>query len=187
MILVGRRQFSVSRFHASQYPDSANLVVARGPVVRLHVTFERWLGGRRIEADAFIDPGADETILSLRWLQEQNEKGKYARPRTTLPDPRVREHYLLDEGATVEIAGCALALGTTRPVRVLAQPPMAGFEDMLLGRDFLAAHGLLFILDGQEEEFSLLFPVDDDNRQRRERILAALSEAPAPVRASPPK
>lgn len=178
MILVERRRFSVSRFHTSQYPDSADLAVARGPVVRLHVTFARWLGGRRLEADAFVDPGADETILSLRWVQEQNGKGRHARPRTVLPDPRVPEHCLLDEEATVEIAGCALALGTTRPVRVLAQPPMAGFEDMLLGRDFLAAHGLLFILDGQAEEFSLLFPVDEDNQQRRERILTALSVAP---------
>lgn len=55
---------------------------------------------------------------------------------------------------------------------------MTGFEDMLLGRDFLAAHGLLFVLDGQDEEFSMLLPLDDDNRQRRERILAELSDPP---------
>ncbi|KYF55053.1 hypothetical protein BE08_36285 [Sorangium cellulosum] len=178
MILLGRHRFSVSRFHAEHYPDTADSALARGPVVRLGLRFERWLGGRRIEADAFVDPGADETILSLRWIQEQGGKGSQARPRTTLPDPRERHHYLLDEGATVEIAGRTLALGTTRPVRVLPQPPMSGFEDMLLGRDFLAAHGLLFVLDGQEETFSMLLPEDEDNRQRRRRILAELSEPP---------
>jgi hypothetical protein len=143
--------------------------------VRLFLTFERWLGGRRLEADAFVDPGADETILSLRWVREQGGQGSHARPRTTLPDPRAPQHYLLDERATVEIAGCSLALGTARPVRVLPQPPMNGFEDMLLGRDFLAAHGLLFVLDAQDETFSMLLPADEDNRQRRERILAELS------------
>lgn len=53
---------------------------------------------------------------------------------------------------------------------------MTGFEDMLLGRDFLAAHRLLFVLDGEDEAFSMLLPADENNRQRRERILAELSE-----------
>ncbi len=175
MILLGRHPFDVSRFHAERYPETAKSPLARGPVVRLRVSFERWLGGRPLEADAFIDPGADETILSLRWILEQGGKGSQARPRTTLPDPRWRDHYLLDEGTNVEIAGCTLALGTTQPVRILPQPPMNGFEDMLLGRDFLAAHRLLFVLDGEDETFSMLLPDDHDNRRRRERILAELS------------
>ncbi|WP_437925383.1 hypothetical protein WMF37_40985 [Sorangium sp. So ce291] len=179
MILLGRHRFSVSRFHAEHYSATADSALARGPVVRLCLRFERWLGGRRLEADAFVDPGADETILSLRWIQEQGGKGGQARPRTTLPDPRERHHYLLDEVATAEIGGRALALGTTHPVRILPQPPMSGFEDMLLGRDFLAAHRLLFVLDGEEETFSLLLPEDEDNQQRRRRILAELSEPPA--------
>lgn len=175
MILLGRHRFGVSRFHAALHPESAGLPHARGPVVRLGLRFERWLGGRRLDLDAFVDPGADETILSLRWIHAQRGKGSHARPRMTLPDPR-EPHYLLDEGATVEIAGCTLALGTTRPVRVLPQPPMNGFEDMLLGRDFLAAHRLLLVLDGEEESLSMLLPADDENRQRRERIVAELTE-----------
>jgi hypothetical protein len=180
MILLGHHRFSVSRYHAEHYPDTARSALARGPVVRLSVKFERWLSGRRLEADAFVDPGADETILSLRWVQEQGGKGRHARPRTTQPNLREPHHYLLDEGATVEIAGCTLALGTTRPVRVLQQPPMTGFEDMLLGRDFLAAHRLLFVLDGEDEAFSMLLPADEDNRLRRKRILAELSEPLGP-------
>lgn len=175
MILLGRRGFSVSRFHAEHHPEMADSPLARGPVVRLGLRFERWLGGRPVEADAFVDPGADETILSLRWIEEQGGKGRHARPRMTLPDPR-EPHYLLDEEATVEIAGATLALGTTRPVRVLPQPPMNGFEDMLLGRDFLTAHRLLFVLDGEEETFSMLLSDDQENRHRRERIRATLTK-----------
>lgn len=95
MILIGRRKFSVSRFHAEHYPYTADSALARGPVVRLGLRFDRWLGGRRLEADAFVDPGADETILSLRWVQQQGGRGSHVRPRTTSPDPRARQHYLL--------------------------------------------------------------------------------------------
>jgi len=47
---------------------------------------------------------------------------------------------------------------------------MAGYEDILLGRDFLAAHGLLVVIDGEGHELSLLLPDDDDNRRRREDV-----------------
>jgi hypothetical protein len=180
MILVHRRPFSVSRFHERMHPDTAGSALASGPVLRVRLRFERWLGGEGRDADAFIDPGADETILSLRWIEELGGRGRRARPRVSVPDPHLPGHYLLEEEVKVEIAGCELALGTTRPVRVLAQPPMPGFEDVLLGRDFLAAHRLLLLLDGQDREFSILFPTDAENQRQREGILAALVEAPRP-------
>lgn len=179
MILVHRQPFSVSRFHEQLHPDTAGSALASGPVLRVQLRFERWLGGLGRVADAFIDPGADETILSLRWIQGQGGRGRQARPRVSVPDPRLPGHYLLEEGVNVEIAGCELALGTTRPVRVLAQPPMPGFEDVLLGRDFLVSHRLLLLLDGQDQAFSILFPADAENQRQRESVLAAL-EASAP-------
>ena len=63
----------------------------------------------------------------------------------------------------------------------MQQPPMAGYEDVLLGRDFLAERGLMLILDAQAEELSLLLPADDENRRRRADILTALSLPDAPV------
>ncbi len=175
MILAGRQPFTVSRYHGSQDPAMAASDVAQGPVLRLRLSFERWMGGRPLDAEAFVDPGADDTILSLRWILEQGGKGSRAKPRIALQDPGDPDSGLLDEGAAVEIEGRALALGTTRRVRVMSQPPIPGFEDILLGRDFLAAHGLLFILDGQDQTFSMLLPADEDNQHRRERILAELS------------
>jgi hypothetical protein len=181
VILVSRRRFGISHRHALEHPEAAAWAVARGPVLRVGLTFERWLGGRRLEADAFVDPGADQTCVSMRWVQEQGGKGKQAKPRTTLPDPELPDCYLLDERLTVEIDGHTLALGGAGRVRIMQQPPMAGFEDVLLGRDFLAEHGLMLILDAQGEEFSLLLPADDENRQRRADILAAVSLPNAPA------
>jgi hypothetical protein len=172
VILVHRHRFGVSRWHAREHPETATSAVARGPVLRLGLTFERWMGGRRLDADAFFDPGADETCLSARWVKEQGGRGKHAQPRVRIPDPELPG--ILDEGLVVEMAGCSLPFSAGR-VRVTPQPPMAGFEDILLGRDFLAAHGLMFILDAEDEEFSILLPVDEDNRRRRSDILAALS------------
>jgi hypothetical protein len=51
---------------------------------------------------------------------------------------------------------------------------MPGWEDMLLGRDFLSAHKLLLVIDGDEGRFSLLLP-DDDNCAARARVLDALT------------
>ncbi len=182
MILVARRAFTVSRYHRRVSPEMAASPLARGPVLRVRVRFEWWMEGRPIEADAFVDPGADETIFSLRWIAEQGGKGARARPWSFLAYPGDPDSGLLDEGATIEIGGRALELGMTQPVRLLSQGTpasvMNGFEDILLGRDFFAAHGLLFVLDGQDESFSLLLPADDDNQQRRKRILAELSPHP---------
>lgn len=178
MILIGRRPFAVSRYHERQNPEMAASSLARGPVFPLKIHFEHWMGGRLLDADAFIDPGADNTILSLRWILEQGGNGRWRTPRRAVQDPRDLDSGLLDEGATVEIGGRELALGAVQRVRVMSQPPMPGFEDILLGRDFLAAHGLLFVLDGQDGTFSMLLPIDQDNWQRRERILAELSPPP---------
>ena len=173
MILVARRPFGVSRFHQLTSPEMASSALARGPVLRLTLRFERWMGGRPLEADAFVDPGADQTILSMRWIRDQGGQGRHQAPRYALQHPGDPDSGLLDEAAVAQIAGQPLALGSTQVVRVMEQPP--GFEDILLGRDFLSAHQLLLVLDGKDEAFSLLLPADDDNQRKRERILGELS------------
>jgi hypothetical protein len=178
MILVHRQPFAVSEFHVRRNPDMAGTALARGPVVRVKIRFERWLAGRSLDADAFVDPGADDTVLSLRWVEEHAGRGRHARPRASTPDPQDPAYGLLEEDAFVQIGGSELALAAGRKVRMMAQPPMAGFEDMLLGRDFLVAHRLLVILDGHDEAFSILHPADEDNRRRRDRVLDAISEPP---------
>lgn len=184
MILVHRQPFGVSEFHVRQRPDTAGTALARGPVVRVTPRFEQWLGGRVIEADAFVDPGADDTVLSMRWVEEHAGRGRHAQPIFSTPDPRDLAYRLLEEEAFVQMGGCELALTTGSPVRLMAQPPMAGFEDVLLGRDFLAAHQLLVIFDGQDETVSILHPADDDSRRRRDRVLDALARPTATL--SPP-
>lgn len=173
MILVARQPFGVSRYHQLTNPEMASSALARGPVLHLTLRFERWMDGRPLEADAFVDPGADQTILSLRWIQEQGGQGRHQTPRYALQRPGDLDSGLLDEAAAVQIAGQSLALGTTQVVRVMEQPP--GFEDILLGRDFLSAHQMLLVLDGKDETFSLLLPADHDNQRKRERILKEIS------------
>lgn len=178
MILVQREPFRVSSFHHRCDPEMAVTRLARGPVIQVKLRFERWLMGKPLDADAFVDPGADETILSLRWILEQGGWGRHSRPRSTTPDPQDPAHCLLREAAYVQIGGRELALNAGRPVRLMLQPPMAGFEDVLLGRDFLVAHGLLVLLDALEGSLSILDPADEDNQRRRGLVHEAMSEPP---------
>jgi hypothetical protein len=143
-------------------------------VIGVKLRFERWLDGRSLDADAFIDPGADETYLSLRWVGEQAGRKRNLRPQASRLDPYEPARYRLEERSFVVMGGCELELSPAHPVLLMAQPPMAGFEDLLLGRDFLVAHRLLVVLDGAEETISILRPADEDNCRRRERVLDAL-------------
>lgn len=169
MILVRRRPFSISRYHVRERPSAETDPVAQGPILRVRIRFEHWFKERRLEADAFVDPGADVTSFSARWVQEQGGIKRRARPRCEVPDLDNPEHFRIVEAATIDIEGVELSLGDD--IRITPFTKTQGYEDILLGRDFLAAHKLLLLIDGQETTFSLLRPVDEDNQRRRRRIL----------------
>ncbi len=55
---------------------------------------------------------------------------------------------------------------------------MPGFEDIILGRDFLSQQKLLLVVDFDEQDFFdffVLLPEDHENQQRRERVRVALT------------
>ncbi|WP_437526576.1 hypothetical protein WME79_41235 [Sorangium sp. So ce726] len=174
MVIVQRQPFGVSRFftkHKGQ-PQEHEL----GLVVPVRIQFERWLGGKLLEADVFIDSGADCTLLSHRWLE--------ACWRTALPHEKPRLPLVSPEGwirekVAISIGGSVLEFppspqlawqvgGAERP----QFREMPGYEDLLLGRDFLRHYGILLVIDG--ENFSLLLPDDEDNQRRRDQVRRAL-------------
>ena len=174
MILVSHQPFGISDHHAGRDPDARDRPSARGPVLRVRIRFEQWMEGKSLEADAFIDPGADFTLISSRWIEGQGGIGEWERPISYANDLDKPDHFLLNESAFVEIGGVELSLGDA--VGITPSPTMPGYEDMLLGRDFLSAHHLLLVIDGEENTFSLLQPADEDNRGRREQIRRALDK-----------
>lgn len=173
MILTRRQPFGISRYHAREIPEASQNPIAQGLVVRVRVTFESWFNERYLEADVFIDPGADTTTFSSRWIQAQGGTRRRTRPRVSV-DLENADQYMLEESVSIELGGVSLLVGPN--VRILPPSVMPGYEDMLVGRDFLSAHRLLLVLDGQENTFSLLLPSDEDNRRRREQIHRALDE-----------
>ncbi|WP_437484666.1 hypothetical protein WME75_45490 [Sorangium sp. So ce1014] len=174
MVIVQRQPFGVSRFftqHSGQ-PQERDL----GLVVPVRIQFERWLGGKLLEADAFIDSGADCTLLSYRWLETC---WRAAFPDVKLRRPLIDPRGWIREKVSISIGGCVLELP---PSPQLAWQiggasrsdlrEMPGFEDLLLGRDFLRHHGILLVID--REDFSLLLPHDEENRRRRDQVRQAL-------------
>jgi hypothetical protein len=175
MVLVRRRRFGVSSFFLDQFGQPHEQEA--GPVLALHIQFERWLGGRPLRAEAFIDPGADCTLLSHRWLET---RWKEALPGAKLRRPVMSPRGYVRENVSMIIAGHRLDFP---PSPQLAWQPaggtqqadlreMSGYEDLLLGRDFLRHHGLLLVVDGGGE-FSLLLPDDADNIRRRDAVRRA--------------
>lgn len=96
MILVARQPFTVSAYHAELHPDASKHEM--GPVLRVGVRFRQWLKGREVEADAFLDPGADVTVLSARWVATLAEQ---CAPATDLQ----LDGDFIDEDVTVSIGG----------------------------------------------------------------------------------
>jgi len=178
MILVSRQSFGVSRYCAREHTEVALGENASGPVLRVRIRFDQWFKEKRLEADAFIDSGADTTLISSRWVTEQGGVKRRARPKSSVLDPERADHYLLEEEAFVEIGGIELSLGSG--LGILPAPALPGYEDILLGRDFLSRHRLLFVLDAGEATFSILKPSDEDNRLRRNQILRALDKSATP-------
>ncbi len=175
MILTHRERFGLSRYHRARRPDAAISLLAQGPILRLQIEFESWLDRTPQEAEAFLDPGADSSWVSMRWIRDCAQKAgtHIARPKL---DPRSR----IVERMHFHLAGKRLPIGDAgRPVRVGGQerdhgvPQMPGFEDMLLGRDLITQHQLLVLIDGDSHNFSILLPDNLENLTRRKRILSA--------------
>ena len=101
MLLVRRASLDVSRFfHESTGREPFE--EERGLVVRLRVRFAEWLPGE-LEAGAFVDPGADGTMLSHRWALSCRRE--IAVKRALIVEP----HPLLDvEGNIVETVSVAI-------------------------------------------------------------------------------
>lgn len=185
MILLHQQRFRVAAYHRKVDPEHADQSFAQGLVVPVEVTFEDWLDGRVLRAEAFLDTGADETVISLRWLSEQSEAAGSSRGTLPLTSPT----GTVEESIKLAVGGHRLDLGDPdRPVWIGAQgdevagiAEMAGCEDILLGRDFITQHGLLLLIDGADRSLSLLLPSDMANRDRRESIRRAFDPRhPAP-------
>ncbi len=71
MILLHRHRFGIAEYYRQAEPEQAKDALARGLVVPVELSFQLWLGGRRLRADAFLDPGADQTMISMRWISDQ--------------------------------------------------------------------------------------------------------------------
>lgn len=178
MLIQSEQLFRVAGYHRLKVPEDAVDDLAQGPIVTVEIEFEQWLAGRPLAAEAFLDVGADSTTISRRWIREQAEAAK-----ASTDEPKIAPDGLLIEQAFLTIGGLRFQLGDLdRPVVVAQQdegdgafPRMPGFEDLLLGRDFMTQHDLLVVLDGARRVFSILAPVDAANRQRRDRILATLT------------
>ncbi len=177
MILLHRHAFQTAGYHQQAAPQQVSESLAQGLVVDVELTFEEWLGTTPLRAEAFIDPGADNSILSYRWIREQQRAGGSEEHSK----PKIAPSGYLVENVDLGLAGQSLTLGDAeRPVWVgrqgedaTALPDMPGYEDLVLGRDFITQHGLLLLIDGEERTLSLLAPQDRANRELRDLILKA--------------
>jgi hypothetical protein len=178
MVLLHRHDFGMAAYHRREFPGDANEVLAQGLVLRVAIVFEQWLDASLLEADAFLDPGADSSLLSQRWIEEQAEAAQ-SEDRS----PAIDENGAVFEGVHVVISGHRLRLGAPDPLWVRAQnkevettPLMPGLEDLLLGRDFIAHNNLLVVIDGQQRQFSLLAPLDLENQKKRAQVLETFED-----------
>ncbi len=181
MVLVSGQRLGISRWNRTVRPQDEHNKSKQGLVLSVDVTFAEWLSGERISADVFVDPGADTTIISLRWLQAQGRRL-----------PKIDEWKRLSEPMHIHFSGaCSQAAGAEHEPFLLRQcpiypqsgggiqppqswkgrPQMPGLEDIILGRDFLGRHGIMLLLDG-DHSFSLLWPGDPDNQRHRQEALA---------------
>jgi hypothetical protein len=170
VILVSQKRFSVSAYHTEANPDHAARDQAKGPLIRVRVRFQQWLDGKEAEADAFLDPGADMTVVSARWIALLSER---LDPATDL----LLDGNHIDEPFSIGMGACDLPVPRTEVGPLLWSQPgdMAGYEDILLGRDFFEAHRLLIVFDGESRDFSVLLPDDHENQRRRDQVRLAIS------------
>lgn len=183
MLLVDRRPFDLAQYHKVSNKEAAGDPSARGLVITLGVSFEDWRGGKSISADVFLDPGADRTMFSWRWLIEKAKANQDDRPEHDL-GWRISERVSLvlggrrlDVPEVEKTFGCLRGQGADCPPwledvrwRTCGLP---GFEDALIGRDFLVHNRCFLGIDGRRSEFSLLLPDDEENQKRYKNVLLA--------------
>ncbi len=180
MIVRHGQRFRVAGYHRKINPEHASAELSQGLVLGVRLAFEFWLDEKPLEAEAFLDPGADHTIISRRWISDQA-----ANNAATKPTPRIDPEGILLEQVSLSIGAWSARLGAAgNPVWLFEQDygpedtsPLPGYEDILLGRDFLSQHGLLVVVDGKTRTFSILAPNDSENRRRRDRILSLLTSS----------
>src|SRR4051812_32256831 len=102
MVLVRRAPFGVSRFFRARWSDRALFEHEPGLVVRVRVRFAEWLPGS-FEADAFVDPGADCTILSYRWALSCRREAAMDRNVVGRPYPLLGEAGAVTETVSVAV------------------------------------------------------------------------------------
>lgn len=177
MLVIQRQPFRVASYHKKIHPTHAAAELSQGLVLDVQLAFEDWLGSVVLQAEAFLDPGADHTMVSRRWIEEQ------ATAHESLePTPWIAPNGQILETAHLSIGGWRVTLGgPEEPVWLLEQDygsenpgSLPGYEDLLLGRDFLSQHGLLVVINGNDRDFSVLAPEDSENRRRRDQILGLL-------------
>jgi hypothetical protein len=179
MILLHKHHFGVAEYHRQVAPHQARDRISQGLVIPVELIFEEWLSSEPQAAEAFLDPGADTSMLSLRWAH-----ARAAEANTPFLKPKSTATGAILEEVGLKIGGIRLSLGdpsqppllADQDERMLSFPAMPGYEDLLLGRDFITQHELMVVIDGKEESLSLLAPLDAENRQVRERILETLGE-----------
>ncbi len=177
MILLHKHSFGVAEYYRRMVPHQAEERVTQGLVISVELIFEEWLDGKPRHAEAFLDPGADTSLLSLRWAHDKAAEvgSPFLKPKSTATGEVL-------EAIEIQIGGARLVLGdAAHPLsladqdeRMLSLPVMPGYEDLLLGRDFITQHELLVVIDGREQSLSLLAPIDVENQRTRERILGTL-------------
>lgn len=177
MIVLHGQRFRVASYHKKINPEHADAELSQGLVLGVHLVFEDWLAGLPLQAEAFLDPGADHTLISQRWIAEQATQNVSKEPTPWIsPNGRLLEtiHISIDKWhASLGVSG--------KPVWLLEQDygpddpaSLPGYEDLLLGRDFLSQHGLLVVIDGEGRDFSIIAPDDSENRRRRDQIISLL-------------
>lgn len=205
MIVLYQRPFDVSNLCARLHPDRTHDELMAGPTLGIRVRFEHWANGSELDAEAFLDPGCDQTLISMAWAMSKcggkapyyppianycaflredaqfiindvafsfrvpastKDKSKVAtlQPQFALPN---LSHFkdTIDQATMTQLEFDA---------QVFHAPDMPGYEDILLGRDFLRAFQLLLVIDGKTRDTSLLYPGDGANRARRMKVLEVL-------------
>lgn len=73
MLLLHKHAFDVASYHQRVNPEHASRSLSQGLVLSVDVIFQDWLDRRALRAEAFLDPGADHSMISIRWIHEQAE------------------------------------------------------------------------------------------------------------------
>ncbi len=116
-------------------------------------------------------------MVSQRWTEEQAVAGKSSQEAPwTDPEGSILEPIFLSVG------NWRVPLGDSgRPVWLFEQDygpdnmgPLPGYEDLLLGRDFISQHNLLVVINGDDRNFSILAPEDDENLRQRDEVLNSM-------------